>query len=231
MTQASMGAPMPVHRWPQRAAEALLALQSEAACVAISVATPDTENRTDARASIREALRTLVAEYLKQTAATIEFSSRSGVALALLHPAHSMGLSISHAPGCSVAAVHLRQAVGIDVVRVETNPVEADGAPFEWEQVAHEYLGPAVHQRLATTLPTERARAFAQAWSHLEAGLKCLGHGLTEWTPALEQALECCTFTALDLPPPLSGTLAVGPTRLSPDGVQQAYKPSISFKF
>lgn len=218
MTQAGTGALMPVHRWPQQAADALLALQSDAACVVIAVVTPDTENRSLARASIRAALRELLAAHWKQPVASIQLSGRSGEALALLSPAHRVGMSISHAPGCSVAAVHLRNAVGIDVVRVNTNGVGAEGTPFDWDQVAHDYLGPAAHHRLQRIAPSARAFAFAQAWSQLEAGLKCLGQGLTEWTPAQGQALDRCTVMALNLPPALRGTLATGPLTLSLEG-------------
>ena len=184
----------------------------------ISVATPDTENRTLARASIRAALQELLGAYWNQPVTSIQFSSRSGEALALLSPAQRLGMSISHAPGCSVAAVHLRHAVGIDVVRVDTNGVGTEGASFDWDQVAHDYLGPRTHERLQRIASDARASAFAQAWSQLEAGLKCLGQGLTEWTPAQGQALDRCTVMALDLPPALCGTLAIGPLPLSPDG-------------
>ena len=226
-----MGESMRVHPWPQNAADALLALESDAACVVISVATLRNENRTLARQSIREALQELLAAYWQHPVKSIQFSSRIGEAVALLSPASTVGLSISHAPGCSLAAVHLHCTVGVDVVRIDTDRVGGDDALPDWDQLAQDYLGPVAHQQLVHTAPGVRAAAFARAWSQLEAGLKCQGQGLTEWTPALGQALASCTTTILDLPDTLRGTLAVGPPRHGPASTKQAYKPSINFRF
>lgn len=204
---------MQVLPWPLRAADALLALQSEAACVVISIATPYTDNRTLARQSVREALGDLLAGYWQQPVEAIELSNRTGEALTLLSPPFTVGLSISHAPGCSLAAVHLNRAVGVDVARIDTQSFGGEYAQPEWGQLAQDYMGPDTHRQLARTAPTVRALAFAQAWCDLEAKLKCLGRGLTEWTPALGHALEGCQLIALDLPEPLRGALAFGPAR------------------
>lgn len=209
-----MGTPLPVHPWPHSAAQALAALQSDAACVVISVATLHTEDRTLARAAIRLALRELLAAYWHQPSDWIQFSGRTGEVLTLLSPVCAVGLSISHAPGCSVAAVHLHGAVGIDVMRVDAYPSGEDGEdPPEWQLLARDYLGPATHHQLVHTAPALRAAAFAQAWSHWEASMKCLGQSLTEWTPALGLALDRCTVTALDLPDALRGAMAVASPR------------------
>lgn len=206
-----MGTLLQVHPWPQAAAQALAALQSDAACVVISVATFHTEDRTLARDAIRLALRELLAAFWGQHADCIQFSSRTGEALTLLSPACAVGLSVSHAPGCSVAAVHLHGAVGIDVMRVDAYPSGEDGKnPPEWERLARDYMGPATHWQLVHTAPVLRAAVFAQAWSQLEAGMKCFGQGLTEWTPALGKVLDRCSVTALDLPDALRGALALG---------------------
>ena len=174
----------------------------------ISVATRHTENRTLARTAIRAALRELLAAYWDQPCGSVQFANHTGSALTLLSPKVAAGLSISHAPGCSVAAVHLHKAVGIDVVRVDAFSADGDnGAAPEWERLAHDYLGPVAHRQLAHTLPALRAPAFAQTWSELEAGMKCLGRGLTEWTPALGRALDGCTAMALELPDALRGAV------------------------
>lgn len=177
----------------------------------ISVVTPHTENRTHARVAIRTALRELLAAYWQRPTDSIRLSNHAGRAPALLSPANALGISISHAPGCSVAAIHLQCAVGIDVMRTEVDLPGSDGAAAEVYRLAHDYLGPATRWLLAQTAPTERTAAFAQAWSQLEARLKCLGLGLTEWTPALGQALDRCKVMVLDLPHTLCGALAVGP--------------------
>lgn len=205
-----------VHPWPLCAANALLALQSEAGCVAISIATPYTENRTLARQSIRAALAELLAAYWQMPAHRIVFSSGIGEALTVRSPTSTVGLSISHAPGCSIAAVHLHGPVGVDVARIDAAAQGgAHGLP-DWDRLAQDYLGPVTHQQLVHTAPAERARAFAQAWCRLEASLKCLGQGLTEWTPTLGHALEGCMPIVLDLPDTLCGALALGPAKQGP---------------
>jgi phosphopantetheinyl transferase len=56
--------------------------------------------------------------------------------------------------------------------------------------------------------PEQRAAAFAQEWTCFEAGLKCLGIALTEWTPLLEQSLASCCVRALELPENYRGAMA-----------------------
>ncbi len=218
-----MDAPLRVHRWPHESAQALAALQSDVRCVVISVVTLHTENRMLAREAIRAALQELLAAYWQSPAESIIFSTHIGRAPTLLSPASALGLSISHAAGCSVAAVHLHCAVGIDVMRTPTDLAGRDGAPSEMERLAQDYLGPATHRLLVQTALSARALAFAQAWSQLEAKLKCLGLGLTEWTTTLEQALGNCKATVLDLPGTLCGALAVGPDTRSTAVAQRGF--------
>jgi 4'-phosphopantetheinyl transferase len=189
----------------------LAVLHSEADCVVISVATRHSEKRPLARLAIRVALKELLANYWQQPADSIHFSDHMGHALTLLSPASPLGLSISHSPGCSVAAVHMHRAVGVDVMRVDADLFGVDDSPSNWEQLTRDYLGPVTHQHLLQSVPHLRARNFAQAWCQLEARLKCLGLGLTEWNPSLGQALDSCKVTALALPDTLCGALAVGP--------------------
>ena len=205
-----------VHPWPLCATSALRALQSEAACAVISIASPLTENRTLARLSIRKALGELLAAYWQMPAQCIALSSRIGEALTVLSPASTVGVSISHAPGCSIAAVHLHGPVGVDVARIDTAALGGTYGLPDWDRLAQDYLGPVTHQQLVHTAPAERAQAFAHAWCRLEASLKCLGQGLTEWTPTLGHTLERCQSIALDLPDTLCGALALGPAKQGP---------------
>jgi len=111
----------------------------------------------------------------------------------------SAGLSISHEDGLSLAAIHLHGAVGIDLMRVQDVP--------DWQAVARDYLGEAVAGALAQLPPEARALAFARAWTAREAGLKCEGLPLAEWT-----ALPCAARwrrLELALPAGLCGSLVV----------------------
>lgn len=200
-----MGASVMTHAWPQAAACALAALRATPALAVIRIATPDTEMRQAARVHTRAAVRNLLAAVLQQPAATLPLISQPGQALMLDQPGTHIGLSVSHAPGLSVAAVHRHGAVGVDVMRTGDG---ADGMP-DWETVARDYLGPAAQRRIAQATPGQQALAFARAWTAHEARLKCLGLALTEWTPALEQRLATCTVTVLDVLPGWCGAVAV----------------------
>ena len=120
-----------------------------------------------------------------------------------LHGGH--GLSLSHAPGLSIAAIGRGACVGVDLMRIEDG---IEGDP-DWVRLAHDYLGARVTAVLQATAPAERAVAFAKAWTRLEACLKCLGLALTEWSPALEKQLTACKVVTLDLSYAYSGSLAI----------------------
>jgi 4'-phosphopantetheinyl transferase len=194
-----------VHAWPDAAPLAVEALRGAQGLTVIHITTPDTEIRPAAREHLRTALRELLAALLQQPAATLPLVSQPGQALVLDQPGTTIGLSMSHAPGLSVAAVHRHGAVGVDVMRI------GDGADWmpDWETVARDYLGAQAQSRIHQATPDQRACAFAREWTALEAGLKCLGMGLTEWTPALAQRLAACTVTAIALPPGWCGAVAV----------------------
>lgn len=197
-------APVRVHPWPEGASRVLEELRSARAWTALSVVTPDTTIRHAARECIRSALQEALGAWLGRPAASIALISAPGHAILLDLPGVRMGLSVSHAPGVTVAAVHVGGSIGIDVMRVDRH---AEAMP-DWENVAQDYLGPQAWRRIATLAPAQRGRAFAQAWTDWEAGLKCLGMGLTEWTPALEQRLASCTVRALELPQDYCGAVA-----------------------
>jgi len=197
-------APLPVHAWPACAEQALAELRSERALTVISVCTPETELRHLARRNIRNALQEALGTLLQRSATSIHFMSRPGQAMALDLPNTHLSLSVSHAAGLSVAAIRVGGAIGIDLMRIEPGAAELP----DLARVAHDYLGPKVSAGLAMLAPALRAASFAQAWTRHEAGLKCLGLPLTEWTPALETGLATCAVTALALPASYRGALA-----------------------
>lgn len=194
-----------VHAWPDAAPLALAALRGTQGLTVIRIATPNTEIRHAAREHVRTAVRQLLAALLQQAAETLPLLSQPGQALVLDLPGTPIGLSVSHAPGLSVAAVHRHGAVGVDVMHI------AEGADWmpDWEAVARDYLGAQAQARIHQVTPDQRAGAFAREWTALEARLKYLGMGLTEWTPATALRISQCTVTGLELPAGFCGALAV----------------------
>jgi 4'-phosphopantetheinyl transferase len=207
--------PLAVHAWPQNLPLAVDELRSRQGLCVISVPTPLTAHRGLARELVRTALRETLAVFLNQPVASITLVSRPGQAIGLASPLAHLQISVSHMPGLSVAAMAQGVAVGVDVMDVQQST--EDALP-DWAAVALDYLGPDVAAGLKNTLPAQRPAAFAHAWTHFEASLKCLGLALTEWTPALAQQLATCRVTALALPDPYRGAIAIasGPNVTAP---------------
>ena len=172
---------------------ALQDLRSVAGVSVIGVATP-VSDRTAARTLIRSALRETLAQVLDQPAASIALVSRLGQAIAVETSPIPLGLSISHAPGLSIAAFASGAAVGIDLMRMEHGVDDAT----DWPRVSADYLGPLATTALQALPAAQRSTAFIQAWTRFEARLKCLGLDLTEWSPALGQQLATCRVLTLD---------------------------------
>ena len=199
-------AQLTVHAWPDGLAQALADLRSGAGMTILSVPTSLTAHRTDARHAIRHAVQQTLAAFFDCPAASVALLSRPGQAPQVAAPgAGHVHLSISHLPSLSMAAISLRGAVGVDVMAVGTRSLP------DWADVARDYLGPLAAEALQQTPPRDRPAAFAHAWTALEARLKCLGLGLTEWTPGLAARLQRCPVTTLVLPAGCCGVLAFQP--------------------
>ena len=195
-----------VFAWPKDQWLAVQALRSAQAMAVINIATPVTEKRQVARSLVRSALRETLAVLLGQPAASIALTSPPGGAIQVDSTLFQLSLSISHSPGMSVAAICQGAAIGIDVMQIEAVTL---GHP-ERMRLASDYLGPQVTAELQSAPPATLSSAFAQAWTDFEAVLKCLGLGLTEWSPALATRLASCRILALDLPAGYCGSIATG---------------------
>lgn len=180
--------------------------------------------RQAARQHARQVLAAALAETLACDARDIVLSSQRGQAPRAAWRAGaprdpqratwlaSAGLSISHAPGLSLAAWRAGGAVGVDV-QAALGPSELSAD--EMQRVARLYLGPAS----GLDTPGPRAQmgraaltnaAFVARWAAHEARLKCLGEPLQEWHPALADQLASCQARRLVLPPALLGGGASG---------------------
>lgn len=193
-----------VHSWPESAHLVLDELRSARALAAISVAVPHATTRRSAREQIRAALRETLGALLNRPAASISLISRPGRPLWVDLPDRSIDLSVSYAASSVVAAIHLRGAIGVDVMPVE------HGADWmsDWECVAQNYLGKETYGRIADLAPGQRPRAFAQEWTRLEACLKCLGLELTEWQPTRERDLASCCVRGMAFSENMTGLIA-----------------------
>jgi 4'-phosphopantetheinyl transferase len=84
---------------------------------------------------------------------------------------HSLELSLSYTDREAWIGLRRGGTIGVDAMTVANLP--------EAEAVARLYLGPTAWADIQST--PDPARAFAQAWTALEARLKCLKQPLTEW--------------------------------------------------
>lgn len=194
------GAPPEVLAWPE-ATYRLAGSWAENGLVIIGVDTPSTTIRHAARASIREAMREALGLILGCTPDAVRLASAPGAATHLELPGTPIRLSISHETTLSIAAICRCGAVGVDLVRIDTD--------MEWESVASDYLGPQACARIARAPLARQAQAFAREWTRLEAGLKCLGMGLAEWYPGVEKQLRQLTVMDLTLPEGFAGAVAM----------------------
>lgn len=199
--------PVTVHAWPTCRHRALDALRCDQAFTVISVATPATENRVQARALIRHALRDTLAAFLGQSEQAVVLDSRPGKPVQLGAAWAGMHVSLSHMAGLSIAAIGRGVTIGVDVMHVDGGLLETP----DWQHVARDYLGPSTTDMLHNTPPAQRPALFAEAWTHLESSLKCNGLQLTEWSPGLAQQLLSCHVMALALPESCRGSIAIRP--------------------
>ncbi|QRX82745.1 4'-phosphopantetheinyl transferase superfamily protein [Glaciimonas sp. PAMC28666] len=171
--------------------------------IVISVITPLTSIRDSARERIRIALREALGFLLNMSPLSVPLVTELGQPIRLALPALHLGLSLSHEPGLSVAAINLRGKVGIDLMRVN--------AIADWRQVAQDYLGHETVKRIADLPSSGQSHAFAQEWTRYEACLKCLDIGIREWDPSLDIEMRQCIVNPLILPNGMVGTVATLP--------------------
>lgn len=192
--------PLVVPHWTGAAPLAM----PEDGLLVFSLTTPLTRNRDSARQQVRDALRATLAPLLGYTPEAVPLRSHTGQPLRLDVPEGKIGLSVSHEAGLSLLAIHLHGPVGIDLLRVADLPVD----DTELQRLSMDYCGEEAPASLATLPKEARRQAFAQSWVKLEASLKCLGEGLTEWSPERQVMLADCRIRELALPEGMVGAVA-----------------------
>jgi len=168
----------------------------------LSVTTPATPLRAEARRIVRAALRQALASLLPADADDISLISSPGLPALLAAPWDGVGLSVSHEAGRSVAAINLNGAVGIDLLRL------GEALP-DIALLSRDYLGPHIAAYITGISAVERQTAFARSWTAHEASLKCLALPLAEWTPALASRLATCTTVEVTMPQGWIATVAI----------------------
>lgn len=156
------------------------------------------QERSQARQQIRTALAAQLATQLGCPAHSLHISHSPGQPPRLLRAGQTLpwGLSISHAPGLSLAAWSPQNTVGIDL-----QTVPHDAAPEELLHTATLFLGSKTAATLARQAQsTHFVEAFTHLWAAHEAALKCLGLGLVEYQPALAAQLARVQVAPLPLP-------------------------------
>ena len=209
-TRRSIDCPvLRVQSWPGPVSIDPTAPGADANPIVFSIATPDTSIRDTSRELVRQALREVLGVLLDRAPETVPLVSSPGHPIRLDMPGLDAGLSVSHEPGLTIAAIYLEGPVGIDLMRVEQDPDWLSDWLSEGNALARDYLGQQAGDRIASQPPAQRARAFAREWTRFEASLKCLTMPLQEWSPALEHELMRCRLFDLDLPDGFIGSLAV----------------------
>lgn len=192
--------PLVVPHWTGAAPLAM----PEDGLLVFSLVTPLTRNRDSARQQVRSALRATLAPLLGCAPEAVPLRSHPGQPLRLDVPQGKIGLSVSHETGLSLLAIHLNGTVGVDLLRVADIPKD----DAELQRLSADYCGAESAASLAALPKEARRQAFARAWVTLEAGLKCLGEGLAEWSPERQVWLVNCRIRELALPEGLVGAVA-----------------------
>ncbi len=128
--------------------------------------------RSEARQQVRVAAREILAEWSKRPAGVIEWRETPRGPICEPTPDHpTVSLSFSYDGGAGWIGLVRGGTIGIDAMKA---------SPFaEMPAVARLYLGPIASDAIAAA--TDPARAFALAWTEMEARTKLLRRDLTEW--------------------------------------------------
>ena len=130
--------------------------------------------RRDARPRVRAALHTILEAWssLPPSALPLVETPRGPVWSGQLG-GYPLGISISYSGADAWIALRRNGSIGLDALEIQPLP--------DMEPVTRLYLGPAA--LAAIRHATDPHRAFALAWSEMEARLKCAKRELTEWSP------------------------------------------------
>ena len=191
--------PLTVYFWPESVDD----IPVNQSLIVIAVRNLPTTLRSQARKLIRLAITQVLADKLSCSYTEIKLITQPGQSVKVSQPRQTIGLSISHELGLSLAAINMNGKVGVDLIDVKSIPND-----HEIYKLALEYLGTQVAEYLSL-LPSElQKHAFANAWTEFEARLKCQGESLDEWTASSALQLNTLIIQPLELPEGYIGTVA-----------------------
>lgn len=140
--------------------------------------------RRDARPRVRAALHTILAVWsgLPPSALPLWEGPRGPVWRGQLGD-YPIDISLSYTGAEAWIALLRNGRIGVDALEIQFLP--------DVEAVTRLYLGPAA---LAAIRPAaDPHRAFALAWTEMEARLKCSKRDLTEWSPTQSSQASLCS--------------------------------------
>lgn len=116
------------------------------------------------------ALRRILAQYVHQPAAELQFSFSAYGKPSLISKS-GLTFNLSHANAWALCVVACQQAVGVDIEQVQALP--------DLENVAQRFFSPRERQTLAALAETAKPLGFYHCWTRKEAFIKALGSGLS----------------------------------------------------
>ena len=123
----------------------------------------------------------------------------------------SLGISLSYCGSEGWIGLFRGGAIGVDAMPAASIP--------EAEEVARHYLGPVAWAEIQRS--QNPARAFALAWTNLEARLKCLKRELTEWAAGQDAAFQEQAAQSQFFDDGIAVTIATAPVAEKYDGKLQ----------
>lgn len=188
-----------MYEWPSDVSK----LRLDNGLLVIAIRTSLNIPRVAARQQIRIAIQEVLASLLNCVTSEIQLSSQAGQAIKLVNPSNDIGLSISHDPGLSLAAMNMNGPIGVDLMATESIPELGELATL-----ATEYLGEKVTGYILNQPVEERKITFAKAWVTFEASMKLKGLAINECSVARDALLKNIKHIELDLATGYIGAVA-----------------------
>jgi 4'-phosphopantetheinyl transferase len=155
------------------------------------------------REASHTALRCVLARYLDEDPAAIEFRVGEHGKPALADPATALRFNLSHSGDLALIAVAEGREVGVDVERIRPRR--------NLLRLAERALDPAAAAAVRAAPPEDRLTAFHTAWTRHEAIAKCHGVGLRGPLPATP-----VVASSFDAGPDFAAALAVAGKTMPP---------------
>jgi 4'-phosphopantetheinyl transferase len=140
-------------------------------------------SRQTARLEVRAVLHSMLAAWCGIPADQLPLAeTKNGPAWIGLPDGPAMDISLSYSGDEGWIGLIRGGSIGIDAMRIQHIP--------EFEEVARNYLDPSALKEIRQAPDPDTA--FAQAWTQLEARLKCMKRKLKEWNDRSAKMMAAC---------------------------------------